>query len=269
MKSIEAQMTFAVETGDKPAAVSVGPAGQIEHTGQYETHRVEIRDGRAQAGFSIDAEGFELRRHDTAVVDFHDREAIAVVYYPEIEALISEVTGAPRVVVFDHTVRTSDESEQAALKIREPLGVAHNDYTHWSGPNRLRLALPDEADALSSRRFAIVQVWRATHDPIERDPLAVCDARSVDGRHLLAAERRHKDRVGEIYQLLHHPEQKWFYFPRMRRDEALVFKVYDSMTDGRARFTPHGSFDDPTTVDEAPPRRSIEARALALFGRNV
>jgi hypothetical protein len=51
----------------------------------------------------------------------------------------------------------------------------------------------------------------------------------------------------------------------MRRDEALVFKVYDSETDGRARFTPHTSFDDPTTPPGAPPRQSIEARALAFF----
>ncbi|MND08784.1 hypothetical protein D3C83_316590 [compost metagenome] len=51
----------------------------------------------------------------------------------------------------------------------------------------------------------------------------------------------------------------------MRRDEALVFKVYDSMKDGRARFTPHTSFDDPTTPRGAPPRQSIEARALVFF----
>jgi hypothetical protein len=52
----------------------------------------------------------------------------------------------------------------------------------------------------------------------------------------------------------------------MRRDEALVFKVYDSATDGRARFTPHSSFDDPTSPPDARPRQSIEARALAFFG---
>ena len=49
------------------------------------------------------------------------------------------------------------------------------------------------------------------------------------------------------------------------RDEALVFKVYDSEKDGRARFTPHTSFDDPATPSGAPPRQSIEARALAFF----
>jgi hypothetical protein len=51
----------------------------------------------------------------------------------------------------------------------------------------------------------------------------------------------------------------------MRREEALVFKVFDSATDGRARFTPHTSFDDPATPPGAPPRQSIEARTLAFF----
>ena len=53
---------------------------------------------------------------------------------------------------------------------------------------------------------------------------------------LIAAERRHADRVGEIYQIAYNPAHKWFYFPDMTRDEALVFKCYDSLKDGRARF---------------------------------
>jgi len=44
-----------------------------------------------------------------------------------------------------------------------------------------------------------------------------------------------------------------------------VFKVYDSMKDGRARFTPHTSFEDPASPANAYPRQSIEARALAFF----
>jgi hypothetical protein len=51
----------------------------------------------------------------------------------------------------------------------------------------------------------------------------------------------------------------------MRRDEAIVFKVFDSATDGRARFTPHSSFADPHTPPGAPPRQSIEVRTLAFF----
>jgi hypothetical protein len=51
----------------------------------------------------------------------------------------------------------------------------------------------------------------------------------------------------------------------MSRDEALVFKVYDSAKDGRARFTPHTSFNDPQSPAGAPPRQSIEVRAFAFF----
>jgi hypothetical protein len=71
--------------------------------------------------------------------------------------------------------------------------------------------------------------------------------------------------VGQTYAITYNPEHKWYWFPLMRRDEALVFKVYDSEKDGRARFTPHTSFDDPSTPPGAPPRQSIEVRTLAFF----
>ncbi len=51
----------------------------------------------------------------------------------------------------------------------------------------------------------------------------------------------------------------------MNRNEALVFKVFDSATDGRARFTAHTSFEDPNTPDNAAPRESIEVRSIAFF----
>ena len=47
--------------------------------------------------------------------------------------------------------------------------------------------------------------------------------------------------------------------------EALVFKVYDSLEDGRARWTAHTAFEDPTSPPNAAPRESIEIRTLAFF----
>ena len=41
--------------------------------------------------------------------------------------------------------------------------------------------------------------------------------------------------------------------------------VFDSAKDGRVRFTAHTAFDDPGSPAGAPPRQSIEARALAFF----
>ena len=51
----------------------------------------------------------------------------------------------------------------------------------------------------------------------------------------------------------------------MRADEAVLIKCFDSATDGRARFSLHTGFDDPTTPANAPPRESIETRALLFF----
>ena len=87
-------------------------------------------------------------------------------------------SGAKRVVVFDHTLRTADDEMRKAKKIREVVRRVHNDYTEWSGPQRVRDLLPDEADELLRGHFAIVQVWRPIRHPVETFPLAICDARS-------------------------------------------------------------------------------------------
>src|SRR5262249_38523120 len=73
------------------------------------------------------------------------------------------------------------------------------------------------------------------------NPLALADAKSIEMDDLIVAERRYPHRVGQTYRLKYNPKHRWFYFPEMRRDEALVFKVFDSEKDGRARFTPHTS----------------------------
>ena len=44
----------------------------------------------------------------------------------------------------------------------------------------------------------------------------------------------------------------------------ILLKCYDSATDGRTRFGPHTAFIDPTTPADAPPRESIELRALVF-----
>ena len=265
--AITAELAYAIDTGAKPVNETFGP-GNIHRrtTGAKERRAVEIRNGRPLAGgFSLDENGFEFVRHPTRVADFFDPGELKTVYYPEIEQLIKDVSGAARVVVFDHTLRSGDEAEREARLVREPVLSVHNDYTEWSGPQRVRELLPDEAGELLAHRFAIIQVWRAINRPIQANPLAIADAQSLAPADLIAAERRYPHRVGETYQVRYNPAHRWFYFPEMRRDEALVFKVYDSQQDGRARFTAHTSFVDPTSPADAPPRQSIEARTLAFF----
>ena len=128
-----------------------------------------------------------------------------------------------------------------------------------------RDVLPQEAEALLARRFAIVQVWRPIRHPVETFPLAICDAQSLAPAGLVVSERRYPGRIGQTYAITHNPAHRWYWFPRMRREEALVFKVYDSIKEGVARWTAHTAFDDPTSPPGARPRESIEIRTLALF----
>jgi len=174
-------------------------------------------------------------------------------------------SGARRVVIFDHTLRTADDELRETAKIREVVRRVHNDYTEWSAPQRVRDILPDEADDLLRRRFAIIQVWRPIRYPVETFPLAICDAASLSSDDLVISERRYPNRVGQTYAITYNPAHQWYWFPRMRRDEALVFKVYDSMQDGRARWSAHTAFEDPTSPPNARPRESIEIRTFAFF----
>ena len=262
---MHAHISYTADTGEKLVNETFGPNNIRRRTsGTAELHLVNISDGRSEE-LALERNGFELVEHRTAMKNFFDAEELKSVYYREVEALVQARSGAARVVVFDHTLRSGSEAEREARLIREPVLSAHNDYTEWSGPQRVRELMGDEAERLLARRFAIIQVWRAIADPIASNPLALADARSVAPEDLLVAERRYPNRVGQTYRLKYSPRHRWFYFPRMRRDEALVFKVYDSEKDGRARFTPHTSFDDPATPSGAPPRQSIEARALAFF----
>ena len=267
---MQADITYTRDTGEKLVNETFGPNNIRRRTsGTEELHRVEISNGREARDLGIDSNGFMLVEHRTAMRDFFDAKELKQVYYPEVEALVKRVAGASRVIVFDHTLRSGSEAEREAKLIREPVLSAHNDYTEWSGPQRVRDLMGAEAESLLQRRFAIIQVWRAAYanaaDPIRSNPLAMTDARSVAPDDLLIAERRYPNRVGQTYRLKYNPAHRWFYFPEMRRDEAIVFKVFDSLKDGRARFTPHTSFDDPSTPPGAPARQSIEARAIAFF----
>jgi hypothetical protein len=265
--TIEASLFYLASGADKLVTYVAAPGGRDERTGgDSETHRVVMHNGRLRADrFDIEREGFRFVDHHTEVADFFDDATVRRVYYPECEALIKGVSGAKRVVVFDHTLRTASDEQRETQKIRDVVRRVHNDYTEWSGPQRVRDIMGEEAEALLRGRFAIIQVWRPIRNPVESHPLAICDAQTVSPEALVVNERRYPGRVGQTYGITYDPEQRWYWFPHMRPDEALVFKVYESLTDGRARWTAHTAFEDPTSPPHPRPRESIEIRTLAFF----
>jgi hypothetical protein len=265
--AIEAMLNYIVDDGTKIFTETAVPgATDVRTGGKLDPRRVTVHNGRLRAGeFALERNGFRFVRHDTRMADFFDEAEVRSRYYAEMEALVKAETGASRVVVFDHTLRTADDAMREARKIREVVPRVHNDYTEWSGPQRVRDLLPDEADGLLRRRFAIVQVWRPIRHPVETFPLAICDATSLSAENLVVSERRYPNRIGQTYAITYNPAHHWYWFPRMRREEAIVFKVYESLTDGRARWTAHTAFQDPTSPPDARPRESIEIRTLAFF----
>jgi hypothetical protein len=123
---------------------------------------------------------------------------------------------------------------------------------------------PDEAAWRLQRRFAIVNFWRPI-EPVAQAPLAVCDARSIAPDDLIASDLVYPDWTGETYAFAYNPQHRWYWHPRQTPREATLLKIYDSATDGTARLSAHTAFDDPSSAADAPPRRSIEVRALLFW----
>ncbi len=270
---VRAPLTFIVPQDSKPYFQSAALTGdQPKVFFETEDHTVTIRDMRPLAdGLSLDRQGFELRRHETAVDDLYDDAAVEDVYEPEIEALLKAATGADRVVIFDHT-RRSDAVTGAGNPDgpRGPASRVHVDYTVASGPVRAADVLGAEALArilAAGGRIVQVNVWRPITGPVQRTPLALADAASVKTAELVATDQVFPDRIGEIYQLAHGSEQRWYWAPRMERDEVLLIKGWDSLDDGRALFTPHGAFPLSDQSPDAPARESIETRTYLIFER--
>ncbi len=268
IETIEAPLTYLVPTGEPLFAYQYGPPPDMPlRTGRYEPQNVTLLNGRAVADeISLDREGFLLRRAPSAVRDFYDKAEVERVYYPEVEKLLKAETGAAKVVIFDHTVRNTAPEQQAARGVRGSASRVHNDYTETSAPQRVRdLLPPEEAEARLKRRYAEINVWRPIKGPVKSNPLALCDARTLDPADLIPSELRYPDRTGETYAASYSPRHRWFYFPEMRADEVLFIKCFDSARDGRARLSVHTAFDDPATRPADPPRESIELRAFAFF----
>jgi len=267
LKGVVASLSFLEPTTEKPVAYNYGPPpGTPQRTGRQESHKVTVHDGRAIADrLSLDSEGFVLLHRGTAVTNFYDQTQIANIYYPECERLMKEATGATRVVAFDHIVRNEAKAAIKGSGVKMPSTRVHNDYTASSSPQRVRALLGDDAEELLKHRYAIINLWRPIRGPLLKNPLALCDATSLAQENLVASDLRYPDRVGETYGVTYNPAQRWFYFPRMQADEAVLIRCFDSARQGPARFSAHGGFEDPQSPPDAPPRESIEVRTLVFF----
>ena len=266
-------------------------------------------DNEARPAF--DTNGFELldASLDDEGIDFYNHQSVVGNYYRECARLVSECTGAAA-YAFDHNIRSvsgkrSGKRITGGQQVQEPLHFVHGDYTLSSAPQRLRdltrpptgndtlspllqpgasLIDPEDAQrALNRGRFAIINVWRnINQSPVSIHPLALCDSRSVDPEDLVVFEVHYQDRIGENYFARHSTSHRWYYYPQMKRHEALLIKQWDSagmlarsggeVADTKTEtentpctFSYHSAFEDPESSADAPDRCSIEVRCMVIY----
>lgn len=276
---------------------------------------VPVLDARGYEGETrrtLAANGFELlSRPPRADVNFLQHDDVVRRYYADCVEVVREATGESRVYAFDHNIRSA-QGKQSRTRIKggqlvqPPAHMVHGDYTLTSAPQRVReLALPPSRNdtlrpflaageslidsesvertlATGGRgRFAIINVWRnIAHEPVMTHPLALCDAQTVDPQDLVVFEIHYADRIGENYFAKHAPKHRWYCYPSITRDEALLIKQWDSAgslavsngeradADGdgaTSTFSFHSAFVDPTTPADAPDRWSIEVRCAVVY----
>lgn len=274
--------------------------------------QMPVRDARDLSGRdrrTLGRNGFELIRQPFAAsaMNFLDNQQVVSIYYPHCASVIREQTGAAFVAAFDHNIRsaTGKNSKQrikGGQQVQGPAHVVHGDYTLTSAPERLRkLAEPPRtndtwrpADGLSSLldpaqveqaiahgRFGIVNLWRnIAREPVARNPMALCDAQTVNPQDLVVFEIHYADRIGENYFARPAPRHEWYCYPAMTPDEALLIAQWDSAgplsrsngeapdssdPDSACTFSFHSAFEDPGTPEDAPDRWSIEVRCAVLY----
>ena len=269
--AVEAALCFIVPQAEKPlfhSAAYTGGDPRIFFKVEDRTVKItDIREIPVQP--SIEREGFELVVSPTAVADLNSDDAVANVYYPEIEVLLKNRLRATRIVIFDATRRSDCGAGAANIDGRRgPAIRLHVDYTQKSGPQRLKDTVGTaEAERLraSGARVIQVNVWRPIKGPVLRAPLAVADASSIARHELVATDQVFPDRVGEIYQLAYGPGQRWYYASEMKREEVLLIAGWDSTDPDGSRCAPHGAFQLPNQDPKAPARESIEIRTFVIF----
>jgi hypothetical protein len=191
--------------------------------------KVAMHDGRQlNPPAELESVGFTLRDWPTSVKDFRDDEEVAARYYDEVIRLVKEASGADRVLVFDHTVRSTESQSLNSLEKGAAAAAVprvHCDYTAVSAPRRLKQLAKDgvysrlrerdlgedEVLGLGSSRFSFINVWRniSPHDPVHRMPLAVCDTNSVPTSDHFLYELVFEERIGENYSLNYSNDHQW------------------------------------------------------------
>lgn len=261
-------INYVSDTGERGRYYAVNYA---RDTIKIDARPMRVSDLRG-VGASLDEEGFSLCPHKSAIKNFRDEEEVRRIYAGEIAQLITERTGAAKVIVSPGGIlRFGERSPEYGTRVNtRPARFVHVDYTEKSAPGLLQAQL-DAAGYTPKpgQRCQGFNVWRVISEPPQDVPLALCDLRTLEAGDLLTADAvfdapDQPEYSFEGYIAKYNPAHRWCFFSGMTRDEALIFRNYNSDPSWPTPV-PHVAFDDMTCPPSTPPRASIETRAFAFF----
>lgn len=260
---ITATMDFC-PSGEK---VVFYPAERAKSRWPYTPHAVTIHDMRpVQDRLTLDRNAICLVNRTTAVRNFYDPDEIERIYLPEVRDLITELTGADKVITFGLMLRTNDPD---APEGNLPAFGAHVDYGDRTTRDQARIAMgEEEAEKWLAGRFMLINVWRPIRT-VESAPFAICDGSTVAESDLCDSEVH--GGLGDPnrptlygHAVSFNENQRWYYVPEMRPDEIFAFKLYDS-DPSAVQWAAHSAFSHPGLDPNAPPRESVEVRTIAFL----
>ncbi|MCJ1392142.1 hypothetical protein MMC18_005009 [Xylographa bjoerkii] len=270
---VEAVLHFykAPSDGSCPKFVVTHPSGAGEKNYGHDPKTVLIRDIRGQE------DQFTLSRHSfttvssvpTAHMDFGNIDNIHEQYEPLIEAVVLQnIPEASKIVVFDITIRRAEKTEERSRPVRN----VHIDQSPGGAWDRTQGHLAQrEADQVlrGKSRLRIVNVWKPLVDVVADHPLALAESTTVREEDLVRLSHIYPDVVGETYAVKFRPEQRFWYWSNMTRDEVLLFQCFDSLgpvgaSQVHGARCAHASFTLQAAELEGSSRESIEARCLVL-----
>lgn len=286
--SMVAEIAYVAPDCDK-AFRFIGPGFEI-NTGSPDVRSVRISNARLLPKRpSLDRNGFTLVHHASQVADFRELTARVdssdlvngpglgqELYAREVCDLVQQITGASLVLTVNCVLRKAVGNVEDS---QPPATDVHVDVNEEAAGIRLRRVL--EANGLADRKFSrylFTSMWRAFSPPPQDWPLAICDFTSVSDEEGIPVHRVQAERPPTAEELAnpvetpglstgvnfaYRPDHRWFYYPDMVRDEALLFKLYDS-DHSRAWRVPHTSFFNKNVRNDCT-RESIELRTFALF----
>jgi hypothetical protein len=114
MSITTANINFIIPPGNEGTYLYINlnadsETGIRERNYELEAKTVEIEDLRGKDYATLDTVGFQLCKRPPKIKSFDNDAAIEREYYPECIELVKELTGASRVVIFNHSTFSTNQ----------------------------------------------------------------------------------------------------------------------------------------------------------------